>query len=192
MEIDSIVYDINSQFHMLRHFEKPDEQLINIFLQNGYSIDVINSEFQQPGSKFYSNFARNIDNLLVTVKQQGFQLTKGLNGNTILVSNLSALEFPGGIGTVAVIPFETLSEAEKSRIVYKENRQLELAHLQVDHFPVTYTFCLILKKMEATYQFITAFPGEPAMPLPDERMESNLYKEAKAYWDAHVFLFTSE
>ena len=192
MEIDSIVYDLNTQFHMLRHFELADEQLINIFLQNGYSIDVINSELQQPGSKFDSKFARNIDNLLVKVKQNGFQQTIGLNGNIILVSHLSSIEFPDGIGTMAVIPIETLSESEKSSIVYKENRKLELAHLQVDQFPVTNTFCIILKKTEAAYQFITAFPGEPAMPLPDERMESNLFKQAKAYWDTHVFLFTSE
>ena len=191
MEIDSISYDLNSQFHMLRHFEKPDDVLINTMLQNGYSLEGIKSEFKQPGSKFNSNFAVNIESLLLKLKDNGFQKTKGLNGNIILVSHFSAIEFPNGIGTMAVIPIDTLSKSEKSSIVFKENRKLRLAHLQVDQFPVTNSFCLILKSVKDVYRFITAFPGEPAMPLPDERMETHLYKQAKVFWDEHVFLFTS-
>jgi len=36
--------------------------------------------------------------------------------------------------------------------------------------------------------FITAFPGPPALPIPDFRMSPELNEACQTFWDEHVFL----
>jgi len=190
MEIESIKYDLYTQFHMLRHFERVDENLRLELSLIGYSLEMVNKEFTQIGSRFSNKFATDIESLLKQMELYGYQETKGLNGNLILVCTTPNADYVDGIGAMAVVPIKALSPKQQAEIIYKENRNVPLAHLQVESLPLTNTFCIVLKKKSGAYLFITAFPGEPAMPLPDERMDNYIYNQAKAYWDAHVFLFT--
>jgi hypothetical protein len=192
MEIEAIQFDLHTQYHMLRHFEQVDEQLCKDLERLGYSLETINIELTAPGSRFNQAFAYNIETLLSQMKLYGFKESKGLNGNVILVCIVSPIDFADGIGSKAVVAKKELSVEQQASIFLKENRNTQLAHLQVESFPKTNTFCVILKKKGTAYQFITAFPGEPAMPLPDEKMDGYLFNKCRAFWDEHVFFVKNE
>jgi hypothetical protein len=76
----------------------------------------------------------------------------------------------------------------KSTIFIKNNRGIPLKHLQVDQLPVTNTFVIILKPEVDRFQFITAFPGEAAMPLPFDSLDPKFKEMCQKYWNGHVFL----
>ena len=65
---------------------------------------------------------------------------------------------------------------------------MQLLHYHVDQLPDTAEYTVILKPTNQRPVFITAFPGPPAMPLPDPAMEQSLYVKCKSYWESHVFL----
>lgn len=192
MEIGAIQFDFHTQYHMIRHFEQVDEQLCKDLELAGYYLESINKELNVPGSRFNRAFAYNIQTLLSQMKLHGFKESKGLNGNVILVCTVSPIHFADGIGSKAVVAKKELSAEQQVGIFLKENRNTLLAHLHVGSFPKTNTFCVILKKKGTVYHFITAFPGEPAMPLPDEKMDGYLFNKYKAFWDEHVFLVKNE
>ena len=57
-----------------------------------------------------------------------------------------------------------------------------------DVIPSSHEYTIILKPIESSLIFITAFPGPPAMPLPDFKMERSLFEACELYWNQHVFL----
>lgn len=188
IEIQSINYTPQSQFHMLRHFESVDESILQLLHNNGYTQNQIQQELSLPGSKFFSHFANNIKELLEKILLQPYQKSTGLNGNHIIESTLPIAEYPNGIGTKAVVSLEEISSAQKAQIFKEKNRNFALAHLLVDSLPVTNQCTLILKPIPEGYAFITAFSGESAMPIPDYKMSKSQFEACKVYWDGHVFL----
>ena len=67
IEIQSIQYNLQSEFHMLRHFETIDNATQEELLSNGYALSQIQQELSLPGSKFFSHFANDIKELLEKV-----------------------------------------------------------------------------------------------------------------------------
>ena len=188
IEIQSIKYTPQSQFHMLRHFESVDDATIQLLLNNGYTQNQIQQELSLTGSKFYSHFAKDIKELLEKILQHPYQKSTGINGNHIIESVLPIDEYPNGIGTKAVVSLAEISSQQQSQIFKEKNRNYSLAHLLVDSLPVTNQFTLILKPIPEGYAFITAFSGESAMPIPEFKMSKSQFDACKAYWDGHVFL----
>jgi hypothetical protein len=47
---------------------------------------------------------------------------------------------------------------------------------------------LILKPITEGYEFISAFSGESAMPIPDYKMTKPQFDACKKFWDKQVFL----
>jgi len=188
IEIQSIKYTPQSQFHMLRHFESVDDATIQLLLNNGYTQNQIQKELSLTGSKFFSHFANDINELLEKILQHPYQKSTGINGNHIIESTLPDDEYPNGIGTKAVVSFDDISSAQLAQIFKEKNRNYALAHLLVDTLPITNQCTLILKPISEGYAFITAFSGESAMPIPDYKMSKSQFEACKAYWDRHVFL----
>jgi hypothetical protein len=188
MEKNSIKFSAENEFHMLRHFSGPKETYIKNFTTQGKSVFEIEKELNEIGSRFVPLFATNIQQIIDRLFSFGFTETVGINGNKILKCSVSNERFPNGIGSQSVIPINSLSSAHREQIFYKENRGIKLKHLKVDAMPSTPEFCVILKPHRSEFIFITAFPGDQAMPLPNHEMNKLLYEECKLFWENHVFL----
>jgi hypothetical protein len=188
MEKDSIRINTQSEFHMLRHFSGHKEAYIQYFIAHGKTVLEIEKELIEIASRFVPDFASSIAQIIDRVFSFGFNEEVGLNGNKILKCIVSKQYFPNGIGFNSVLPITSLTSAQREEIFYKENRGIKLKHLKVDEMPLTSEFCVILKPHKAEYIFITAFPGNQAMPLPNHQMSKLLYEECKTFWENHVFL----
>ena len=188
VQIDDISFNLQSAFHMLRHFETATPHINDALLTEGYSQKDIDNELSMVGSKFNEAFATDISGLLERFKQYSYNETIGVNGNLILECNVPVSDFSNGIGTQAVISIQDITENERRFIYLKKNRDVELLHYKVSNFPNANVCTLILKSVKNGYLFISAFPGAPAMPIPLSSMDMALYSSCKKFWDAHVFL----
>ena len=188
MKLDKLDYNIHSEFHMLRHFECVNEDKIHLFEKAGYSCAEITHEMQEPGSRFFSDFANDIDSLLKKIFGLVFNKTIAFNGKINLLATADKNKYPLGIGTTAILSLKEIPENLKDEIYYEMNRGQKLLHLKVNEFPTTNNYTIIIDEQHGQYNFISAFPGEPAMPLADDKMNEKLYQKAKQYWEEHVFL----
>jgi len=173
---------------MLRHFETVDIITQEKLLSNGYSLSQIQQELSLTGSKFFTHFANDINELLEKVLQLPYQKSTGINGNHIIELDLSIAKYPNGIGSKAVVALNEISNEQQSQIFYEKNRGFSLAHLLVEVLPVTNQCTLILKPIPEGYAFISAFSGETAMPIPDFKMTKAQFEACKLFWNKHVFL----
>ena len=187
IDIQSIQYNLKSEFHMLRHFETIDNATQEELLSNGYALSQIQQELTLPGSKFFSHFANDIKEVLEKVLKHPYKKSTGINGNHIIESEMPITDYPNGIGTKAVVSLDEISKEQQVQIFYEKNRGFPLAHLVVDLLPITNQCTLILKPIPEGYAFISAFSGESAMPIPDFKMTNEQFDACKAYWDKHVF-----
>lgn len=188
MRLADINIGIQSQFHMLRHFEGISDELRVQLLISGKTQESIDSELAEPGSRFYSNFATDITTLLQRLFSDVYVEELGGNGNIVLKGAANASTFPNGIGTKSVVPLEIIPIEDRDRIYYQVNRGVSLKHLKVEKLPITNEYTVILKPTDDKTLFITSFPGPPAMPLPDHQMNKDLYDKCKYFWEDHVFL----
>jgi len=189
LEPTKIKYRIDNAFHMLRHFEGADEQLQANLLRAGHVEKAIQAELSLSGSRFFADFASDIPGLLNQTFQYPFVVLETGDRNIQLNGLVPASDFPNGIGTKAVVHVDELTVAERAGIFLKKNRGLDLLHLSVDRIPPTWEFTLVLRPTQQGHVFITAFPGPPAMPLPQHRLGRKRQEQCKAFWDVHVFLF---
>jgi hypothetical protein len=58
----------------------------------------------------------------------------------------------------------------------------------IAELPVTNNCNIVLRPSSAGYNFVTAFSGLSAMPIPDYKMTKAQFDACKSYWDKHVFL----
>lgn len=188
LEPTNIKYRIDNAFHMLRHFEGMDEQLQTNLLRAGHVEKNIQAELALPGSRFFSNFALDIPGLLNRICHYPSVILETGDRNIQLNGQVSPADFPNGIGTKAVLHVDELSASQRAAIFLRKNRGLDLLHLQVDKVPPTWEFTLVLRPTQQGHVFITAFPGSPALPLPQHRLGRKRQEECKAFWDKHVFL----
>lgn len=188
MENEKIVFSIQNNFHMLRHFEGISDELRQQLLLSGKSNESIERELNEPGSRFFTNFATDITTLLQRVISGTYDEELGGNGNILLKGKADTKEFLNGIGTLSVVPIENIPVESFGKVYYQVNRGISLRHLKVDKLPITHEYTVILKPTDDKPLFITAFPGPPAMPLPMDTMEKKLFESCKSFWDSHVFL----
>jgi len=192
MDILQIGHNIHNTFHMLRHFETVPGETIEALINCGYTNEDIEDELKLPGSRFFSSFADTIPALLNKVAESIYSIKQGLNDNLIINGNIPGNAPSEMIGTTSVTNLNNLSTKQKKSLFYKENRGVNLKHLIVDELPGTNEFSLIVKKELNNYFFITAFPGNSGLPIPDTSMNSALFKECSAFWEQQVFLITAE
>lgn len=188
MENEKIVFSIQNDFHMLRHFEGISDELRQQLILSGKSNGSIERELTEPGSRFFSNFAIDITSLLNRLFSETHDEEMGGNGNILLKGKADAKEFPNGIGTLSVVPIKSIPVESLTKVYYQVNRGVSLKHLKVEKLPITNEYTVILKPNDDKPLFVTAFPGPPAMPLPVDTMEKNLFESCKTFWESHVFL----
>jgi hypothetical protein len=188
MEKESLVITQSSHFHMLRHFSSVTDEQIDKFESEGITKATIDIEMSRPGSRFFAQFASNIEQLVNALFLYGFTSSIGNNRNLILHCTVPNSDFPKGIGSKGVVALDQLSSLERDLVYEDTNRGVALLHLKVENLPVCNDFTVILLPRDSHHTFITAFPGKPAMPLPDSSMNQLLFDKCKQFWSEHVFL----
>ncbi len=185
----NIKHDSYTHFHLLLHFQHPcDESLENLRIA-GFIEEKIHLQLSTPGSRFYPEFARDIASLLTHFSNDELETHTEMNGNLRLIGKADSSLYPRGCGTNAILPFDSLTKEQKSKVLFKHNRGHEVQHLLVPELPSTVHFIAILKPFKSGVKLITAFPGEHSMPMPHHGMKQSLYKACKEFWDRHVILF---
>lgn len=188
MDFSQLSYNDHTLFHMLRHFEKINAPARNCLLNRGYSDLIIEENLAIPGSKFHEGFASDIKTLVnqfKSGKQIQIQERKKYYELVISFENSSSLN---GIGSLGVCNREELSSLNASEPVLKLNRGVAVWHSMVANLPNTTELTLVVKKQNTTFFLITAFPGLPALPIPQKKMNIKELELSKQYWADKVFL----
>jgi hypothetical protein len=188
VDIKNIRHQIETEFHVLRHFASVSSELRERLAEAGYSSEQISSVLSLPGSRFHPAFANSIQDLLSHLKDAKIEEHTGLNGNQILTATFDAFGYKEGIGTVAIVPLTDLDKDQQKKVYKAENRGFLLNHLDVEKLPYTWQLTIILSKADETWSLITAFPGPSALPIPNAQMSSEMYNQCLTYWEGQVFL----
>jgi hypothetical protein len=188
MEKDKINYGSKNEFHMLRHFVGITNDLYMKLISSSITLEAIERELRVPGSRFYPEFAVNIQELLERASLNVYEEEKGVNGNIVLKGRADRIRYLNGIGTLSIVHIDTIPEEDRNLLFLQKNRGVDLLHFKVHTLPSTYEYTIILKATKSRPVFITAFPGPPCMPLPERSLKKSLYDHCRTFWDSHVFL----
>jgi hypothetical protein len=154
----------------------------------GYSIEDIDANLAMPGSKFHQDFATDIKTLSEQLKLGKVIHDQERKKYQEIVFDFDKNIFPNGIGTLGVCNRKELENLTASEPILKINRGIELWHSSVNQIPTTHQLTIVVKKQAASYFLITAFPGLPALPLPQKKMNPFDLELSKQYWADQVFL----
>ncbi len=187
----NISHDSYTDFHLLLHLQDPAIEFIVMLKQSGFTDEKIILQLSTPGSRFFPEFANDLESLATRLKDGKYETLTEANGNIRIVATADLSSFPNGCGTNAVVPVNSLTMEQQNNIFLKRNRGYLVQHLLVNELPPTPHFMIILKPLKRGLKLITAFPGEHAMPMPHHGMKPSLYKACKEFWDQHVILFKS-
>jgi hypothetical protein len=190
IKADHVLADHAGLFHMIRHFEKPAPGDISKLLLSGFTQDQIQIELNQPGSKFFSHFACDLSELIDKCLFFHQNTMVNPNGNLILTGNVPEHLYPGKIGSLSVVPVASLTDFERSLMFIRKNRGVDLNHFITSDFPSTNEFTFIVRPEAERYRFVTAFPGNPGLPVPDPKQSPDFRMQCEAFWKEQVFLVT--
>jgi hypothetical protein len=188
MEFLPLSYNDHTLFHMLRHFEFVNEQAKLCVSKRGYSVESVDEFLKMPGSKFHKNFATDIKSLVESLKLGNPVQMQERKKYLEIIVDFNQSEFPEGIGTLGVCNRTELATMEASIPFLKKNRGYDLWHVKVAQIPTTHQLTIVVKKQSSSYFLITAFPGLPALPLPQKKMDILNLELSKQYWVDKVFL----
>lgn len=186
--LGSIECNLRTEFHLIRHFQKLDEEVIQRMLSGGYTAEQVATEMAVTGSRFRPYFATSVKGLLARFTQYPFIEALSGNQHRQFVFTGHATDFPEGVGTLGVIGIDFLSENSRKSLKRIEDRPEYVKYVEVDELPNTFLFTAILKPLNAGFLLISAFPGGASMPLPNEKMNAKEYEACRMFWDRHVFL----
>lgn len=190
--IEKIRFDLETQFHILKHFATVDNLYMQLLInQTSYNEANILKQFDEVGSKFHFNFAKNPANLIATlikeIKIKNIQF-EWQNNRCELHIEYSLTEFPYGIGVDCLFPINELSEIEKKQI-NKINRSGVLVNVLQKKPLSTLKINLILIKIDNEIKVISVFPGIYAPVLPNIITQNEAqYSNSIQFWDNYVFL----
>jgi hypothetical protein len=157
-------------------------------MEAGYTREKIQEQLNLPGSRFDASFAQDLPALIRRLANANIICETGSNGNMICTATFSKEEFPNGIGNVSVQHIEEIESALQKKIYAQPNRGILMNHLDVSELPATRQCSIILSENNGNQFVISAYPGPPGMPVPNENMLPDLYDRCKKFWDEHVFL----
>jgi hypothetical protein len=183
-----IRFGSDTEFHMLRHFSRVSPSMMASVLSKGHSEMEVEEMLRAPGSRFHPFFADSLEGLLQVLLDHPYRTATGISGNLELCWRLPEADYPSGVGTLSVVPLDSLSVEEMGRCRILRNRGMDLMHLEVEALPNTWECSIVLRPIKSGHLFITAFPGPASMPLPYKGMDALMYAACKEFWDGQVFL----
>lgn len=185
---ENIRIEPEAAFHLLRHINEPDKSFLSELESLGYAQDQISAELALPGSRFHPEFIASPDDLLLRIGQVQLEINTGITGNLELSGTCDSVNFPRGAGQLSVMKLSGLTPAERLKLEWRETRGFRVLHLITGALPHTNYFSVILKPELNLYHLITAFPGNPAMPMPASWMNNDMRTHCENYWNSMVFI----
>ena len=184
-------FSVETQFHVLKHFNSIDDEFYEKLINANYSKIDIAQQLKLQSSKFYSLFSTNLKAIVERVLN-GFPSSEiKLNPISLRIEILfefSNAEYPNGIGTDYLLHKNELTEEQIENI---QRRSVENPHIYITNGKAITTNKLnfVIEQKENKYQIITIYPGKYAPPFPDEEKQNHeLFMVCKTFWDEHVFV----
>lgn len=193
MKLSSLKYPYISQFHILRHFSKIDENYRTILKVNtSFTDEDINKQLAIVGSNFHPGFSKNP--IQLWEKIQGHEKflypeTKEWDKNRFtVILFFKQKDYTDGIGEDALVSLDDLLPAEKNFSQEQDRDDITVKYVPVNRQNPTWQINIVLGN-EPEPMVRTIFPGIYAPPLPDPvRLTKTEFIESKQFWDAHAFI----
>ncbi len=186
----SICFELDRQFHALKHFTALNSSAFRGFIEKGYSEEEIESRLRTISSKFIPEFAESPAEILEVLKKSKFIVihkdeTKREAPGRLSIK-IDKIAYPNGIGKDALIP---LSEISGNQNIYKKPvKGFELNFIS-GKLRFTNILNIIFNKFSESPNIHTIFPGEYAPPIPDFQKQPEIeYRENLSFWEKHALI----
>ena len=195
LEIDSIVLNINQEYHIVKHLSKLSFYYKVYFYINGFSFKNILNQLNAPGSKFHSNFVSSPKYLLNLIKTKIKKTNVEYiwkNKRCEISLEFSKKKYPKGIGFDALIPIKDIPKNELKKLTkhkLSDKTQYIAPTIILKNQKNTWIATIILQKNNHDISVLTIFPGIIAPPLPDatKQTKENFDKLSK-FWSNHALI----
>jgi len=180
------------QFHLLRHFNRVDDDYLEKFLSvSGYSREEVTEQLEIQGSRFFYCFAPNP--LILRDKVNGM-LQSGQYGllqnpgREVYSFRFDKGSYPEGIGLCYLVSLDDLSGEEKG--VLREEKRGEHTVKVIPGIPPVSTWEMHLVRITGPEEYIaTVFPGTYAPPFPDRECQTEEeYRGNSGFWEKHAII----
>lgn len=183
-------FDLDRQFHALKHFTSLNSSAFKGFIKQGYSKERIKSRLRTISSKFSPEFAESPAEILEVLKKSKFIVIHKDETKPEVPGRLSIKidknAYPNGIGKNALIP---LSDISKNQNIYKKPVKGFKLNFISGELRFTNILNIIFNKFSENPVIHTIFPGEYAPPIPDyEKQPEMEYKENLSFWEKHALI----
>ncbi len=176
--------------HVLRHFSTVSQRVGDHLRATGASDEVLAGAVAAAGSRFAPALGDALDvvALLSTLGPRGE--TPQADGSRALTWVLDRSQFPDGAGTCGVVPLDSLSDEERSKIVTEDRVGSSVQVIARDTPLATWTITAIVEPAQGpgALPVRTLFPGPYAPPFPGSLQPGHWRDEAEAFWAGHVLV----
>ena len=186
----SICFELDRQFHVLKHFFKVDRKYSEkITLEGNFSASEIEDQLADAGSKFYPEFVKNPLELInkLELKNQFTVIHEEQDPERLEFQiEFRKGSYPNGIGTDVVFLCDEVKD--RTEIHHEEINGISIQVVKGTPKP-TWRLNLILHKSEEFISVNTIFPGLYAPPFPNsEKQTREQYIVCKKFWEKHGFI----
>jgi hypothetical protein len=215
-EIDLLVRDSATEFHLVRHFKHLSNRYINSLLGKNYRYfdenekkyvggiitrEKIQASLEMKGSKFLEGIAKvKTPKLLIELlKKKGRKLaTRGelnwFDTSEGLKAHFST-KFTYFIGINAVVKISELPDEQRNNLIQehrdifeKDDHQVYIVQGAYTNLTDEITTIIGWPHEWERPMILTAFPGEYAPPLPNNRQSVAENEISRAFWSEHAFI----
>ena len=180
------------QFHLLRHFNRVDDDYLETFLSvSGYSRLEVMEQLEIQGSRFLYSFAPNpliLWNKISSLIEGGKCEILLHPGRRVYSFHFERSQYPEGIGQCYLVSFDDLTEEEKELL--KEEKRGDHIVKVIGGIPPVPTWEMHLIEITGEENYVaTVFPGTYAPPFPDrENQTEEEYSENSGFWEKHAII----
>jgi hypothetical protein len=182
-----------TRIHLLKHFSViPEDYKQNLIRTTGFSEEIIKQMLNSSGSKFFSSFANNPDELFVKITElldKGIEKKNSESSKSEYTITLNTGDYPEGIGTDNLVHKSELSKRQIMDIKTEIINGFVVNIL----FTIpcnTWTLNIITGTKESGDMYlITSFPGKWAPPFPSVFPQAGVeHQDSLKFWEEHVFI----
>ena len=191
-KFDPIVvrFELERQFHVLKHFTIINSSAFKSFIEQGYSREELENRLTTVSSKFSPEFAGSPAEILKALKENEFividkdETKPEITGRLSLKIDTKA--YPNGIGKDALIP---LSDIPGNQNIYKKPVKGFNLNFISGKLRSTNILNIIFNEFSESPDIHTIFPGGFAPPIPVyEKQPETEYKENLSFWEKHALI----
>lgn len=187
-----IVFDPQTRMHIIKHFSVLSDGFMCKMMVAKKSIEEIQQRLALPGSKFFSDYAADPDELFKKSKEiiiSNLNQLQWINSKCEFRFNIPLSDYPLGIGTDNLIHRKELSEMQQAKIKYREISGSSIGCVEGVSSKTSTLNIILQKQSDIQFRVVTMFPGKMAPAFPSSYSKgSNPYNESMAFWKENYFI----